>query len=73
MKNNDVVTRFRATFNKVRRELAKTSGCGFGFSGGANTLRDAFRVAMIDARVPATPGRIAMVNTWVQRACGGAA
>lgn len=66
---------FRRTFNRVRRELSKSSSFGFSFPVAAKDIRQAFREEMARARVPATPERVYLVERWVQRASrlGGAA
>lgn len=68
------VKQFRRTFKKVRRELSKSSGFGFGFSVKAKILTQAFREEMEHEHVPATPERVYLVQRWVARATrlGGA-
>lgn len=68
MKTNNATESFRVTFDKVRRELSKTSGFGFAFAITQASMKKAFRAAMIEAGVPSTSHRIEMVNNWVSRA-----
>ena len=65
---NNAEGAFTSTYNKVRHQLSKTSGLGFGFSVSAQRMKQSFREAMIEAHVPATQARVRIVNDWIARA-----
>lgn len=61
-------TNFRATFNRVRRELGKTSGFGFSISDNPKILEQRFRDALAVAGITATRQRMELVSNWIGRA-----
>jgi hypothetical protein len=62
------VNEFRRTFKRVRRELSKTTCEGFAFCTDGFGLKKKIWFAMQKAHVPVTPGRVMLVNEWLQRA-----
>lgn len=68
----NAVKQFHVTFRKVVRAMSSPMPWMKAMT--AEELRNKFREAMVKDHVPATPGRVAIVNTWVCRASrfGGA-